>query len=511
MLEGICKSGMTGAEAVAARTFARVIGSAIRAAASPGDPGQAFASAFLDDVFKQIDPPTNSNSNPNAATPVTPTAFDDEGRLNLGIVDPNATPEQQAQQLAAQLQRQGIPVAQANLMAQQALGNIVDGVAQLPQALVAAAPVTPEVLALNLPPDPLIVQGRLVPNAEHDRLIAELNAEFDIDADAPPPPLDDGPGQFERDPDFMPVGWVNDVGASAAAYAQRLASRVGGELGDLFQRAARAASTVLSYGDIAPLEAVKADIRNYLNARAESGLSEAEIILFGVLYAANETLFPTNAIEFAGGVGKVVKAAGAVVMAGRGADVLATTTRAISAEQAVARQVQAVEQAAKARGLEVIREVPGVKGGWNDSLSGSLKPRAVYLLDNGHAYVTDALGRVTKAEGLLDVSKVDRNVYQQLIAGKVGGEGYEGGHLIATLFGGAGEKINLIPQLTTVNRGEFRVLEKEWADAIRAGREVKVEVSPIYSGASKVPDEVRVSYWIDGVRDSRKFPNKPGG
>ena len=83
---------------VAARTFARVIGSAIRAAASPGDPGQAFASAFLDDVFKQIDPPTN------AATPVTQTAFDDEGRLNLGIVDPNASPEQQAQQLAAQLQ-----------------------------------------------------------------------------------------------------------------------------------------------------------------------------------------------------------------------------------------------------------------------------------------------------------------------------------------------------------------------------------------------------------------------
>ncbi len=41
MLEGIANSGMTGAEAVAARTFARVIGSAVRAAASPGDPGQA--------------------------------------------------------------------------------------------------------------------------------------------------------------------------------------------------------------------------------------------------------------------------------------------------------------------------------------------------------------------------------------------------------------------------------------------------------------------------------------
>jgi A nuclease family of the HNH/ENDO VII superfamily with conserved AHH len=135
MLEGIANSGMTGAEAVAARTFARVVGSAIRTAASPGDPGQAFASAFLDDVFKQID----------TGTPVTQTAFDDEGRLNLGIVDPNASPEQQAQQLAAQLQRQGIPPGQANLMAQQALGNVVNGVAQLPQptAAPATAPTNP--------------------------------------------------------------------------------------------------------------------------------------------------------------------------------------------------------------------------------------------------------------------------------------------------------------------------------------------------------------------------------
>ena len=40
-----------------AHSFARVIGSAIRAAASPGDPGQAFASAFLDDVFRQVGAP----------------------------------------------------------------------------------------------------------------------------------------------------------------------------------------------------------------------------------------------------------------------------------------------------------------------------------------------------------------------------------------------------------------------------------------------------------------------
>ena len=119
----------------------------------------------------------------------------------------------------------------------------------------------------------------------------------------------------------MPVGWINDVAASAAAYAQRLASRVGGELGDLFQRGMRAAGTALSHGDIDPLETVKLDIRSYLDARAAAGgLSEAEIVLFGVLHAASETLFPTNALDFAGGIGKGIKAAGALVVARRGAE-----------------------------------------------------------------------------------------------------------------------------------------------------------------------------------------------
>ena len=305
---------------------------------------------------------------------------------------------------------------------------------------------------------------------------------------------------------------MGDAGTTAANYAQRLAGRIGGELGGLFRRGAQAANAVLSYGDISALEAVKVDIRTYLDARAaRGGLSEAEVVLFGTLYAANEALFPTNAIDFAGGIGKGISAAGAIIVAGRSADVLASTTRAISAEQAVARQVQAVEQAAKARGLEVIREVPGGKGAWNDGLNASLKPSAVYLLDNGHAYLTDTLGRVTKAEGVLDVRRVDPNTYQQLIAGQAGGQGYEGGHLIAKLFGGAGERINLIPQLSSVNRGEFRVMEKEWADAIRAGKEVKVEVSPIYAGSGRVPTKIDVTYWIAGTRDTKTFVNTPGG
>jgi DNA/RNA non-specific endonuclease len=169
-----------------------------------------------------------------------------------------------------------------------------------------------------------------------------------------------------------------------------------------------------------------------------------------------------------------------------------------------------IEREAAARGLEVVRETRGGRGAWNDALNGNVKPNTVYLLDNGHAYVTDAAGRVTRAEGVLDIARMDRNTYQQIMVGQFGGPGFDGGHLIGSLFGGAGERLNIVAQLSGVNRGIFRTMELEWANAIRAGREVRVEVSPVYSGASKVPTSIDVIYWIDGARAARNFPNTKG-
>ena len=81
----------------------RVVGSAIRAAANPDDPGQAFASAFLADLFKQIDP----------NRPVTQTAFDDDGFLMPGSVDPSLPVVEQMAQLRDHLQRQGLSAEEA--------------------------------------------------------------------------------------------------------------------------------------------------------------------------------------------------------------------------------------------------------------------------------------------------------------------------------------------------------------------------------------------------------------
>ncbi|HGX8801968.1 TPA: DNA/RNA non-specific endonuclease, partial [Escherichia coli] len=46
---------------------------------------------------------------------------------------------------------------------------------------------------------------------------------------------------------------------------------------------------------------------------------------------------------------------------------------------------------------------------------------------------------------MLVASKSDRNTYQQCKAGKCGSSGDEGGHLIASIFNGPGEKLNLVP------------------------------------------------------------------
>lgn len=271
----------------------------------------------------------------------------------------------------------------------------------------------------------------------------------------------------------------------------------------------------LSLLDVPVLQDYQGRIRDYLDQKAAAGgLSEAEMMVFGALYAANEALFPTNVLDFTGGMGKAIGAAAVVLRSGSRLDDVADVVRAESRLLSQATEARVAEVGSRARneGLELVTERAGSKGDWNANLSGPLKPNALYLLDNGHAYQTDLAGRVVKADGVLDVNKTDRNTWQQAAAGHEGGTGYDGGHLIATLFGGAGEKINLVPQLSTVNRGEFRVMESEWAKAVLAGTEVKVSVRPVYSGALGVPDRIVVDTWLNGVRQApRTFENKVGG
>ena len=212
-------------------------------------------------------------------------------------------------------------------------------------------------------------------------------------------------------------------------------------------------------------------------------------------------------------MGKAIGSAAAVLRTSNKVDDIADVVRAESRAlaQATEARVAEVTQRAREEGLQVVTARNGSKGDWNADLNGQFKPNTVYLLDNGHAYTTDTLGRVVKADGVLDVGKADRNTWQQAAAGHVGGEGYDGGHLIASLFGGAGERINLVPQLSSVNRGDFREMERQWAQAVLDGKTVRVEVSPVYAAGSNVPTEIVAQWWIDGVPTYRQFPNTKSG
>ncbi|VTU37605.1 DNA/RNA non-specific endonuclease [Variovorax sp. PBL-H6] len=146
-----------------------------------------------------------------------------------------------------------------------------------------------------------------------------------------------------------------------------------------------------------------------------------------------------------------------------------------------------------------IRATVGSKGAWDTALNGRLKPGAVYELSNGHKYITDASGRVEKVEGTLSLSAMDRNGYQQCATGKCGAAKDEGGHLIASSLGGAGDRINIVPQASTLNRGDWRAMENEFRNALKEGKTVTVKIDVVYPvGVGVRPNEFRVIATIDG-------------
>ena len=166
---------------------------------------------------------------------------------------------------------------------------------------------------------------------------------------------------------------------------------------------------------------------------------------------------------------------------------------------------------------DVIKLDPGKKGGWNKALNGKLQPNSKYEVGN-YTYGTDELGRVNSVSGKLNLSKADRNTYQQTKAGKLDGlkdglDDDEGGHLIASIFNGPGEQINYAAMDGNLNKGAWKSMENEWAKALKGKppKEVEINIQAIYKGESKRPSKFVVEYKIDGELDTVIFKNKPGG
>ncbi|WP_435056131.1 DNA/RNA non-specific endonuclease [Yersinia aleksiciae] len=162
-------------------------------------------------------------------------------------------------------------------------------------------------------------------------------------------------------------------------------------------------------------------------------------------------------------------------------------------------------------GKNIVVVDSGKKGAWNKAMN-KPEPNTVYQVDGNKVYKTDNLARPSLAEGTLSPNVKDRNGYQQCKAGKCGNPGDEGGHLIASIFNGPGEKLNLLPMDGNLNKGVWKKMENTWAKALSEGKEVKVSIQPSYVGDSTRPDKFYVEYSIGGGRViSETFKNASGG
>lgn len=131
------------------------------------------------------------------------------------------------------------------------------------------------------------------------------------------------------------------------------------------------------------------------------------------------------------------------------------------------------------------------------------------------SYKTDNQGRVKSVEANLQLGKNDRNSYQQKVSGRNNRlDDDHGGHLIASMFKGPGEGVNIVPMDKTFNgaSGAWGQLEKTWQSALKSNKSVKVNIQPVYSGTSKRPTSFIINQSINGVKQkSIELKNTPTG
>jgi hypothetical protein len=150
-----------------------------------------------------------------------------------------------------------------------------------------------------------------------------------------------------------------------------------------------------------------------------------------------------------------------------------------------------------------------VKAGSKLSISNST---TYYDFNTGYMYSVDELGRAIGANADLKLAQGIRNPTAQLSIGGIDRlVSDHGSHLIGTRFGGSGEIYNLIPGDGNLNLSAYKKLENEWANALKEGSKVNVNITPIYEGNSLRPSKIEINYFIDGIPSERIFENIAGG
>ncbi|HEM3618866.1 TPA: DNA/RNA non-specific endonuclease [Streptococcus suis] len=141
---------------------------------------------------------------------------------------------------------------------------------------------------------------------------------------------------------------------------------------------------------------------------------------------------------------------------------------------------------------------------------GNLKPNATYQTgEHNYLYQTDDFGRISRAQADNLQLKIHdgRLRHNSMTPDKL--EGDHAGHIFGDLFGGSPELDNLLSQAKDVNLREYRRIERDWADALRANppKKVEADIKINYDGISKRPISFEVNYKIDGIEFLEEIPN----
>jgi hypothetical protein len=100
--------------------------------------------------------------------------------------------------------------------------------------------------------------------------------------------------------------------------------------------------------------------------------------------------------------------------------------------------------------------------------------------------------------------------------GKLGGQGYQGGHLGGHRFFGDTPDHGIAPQAGNLNQGAWKTMENEWADWTKKGYVVDYKID-VYPPGARVPDSFEASYVVRDpktgqivYRNEKEFLNKAG-
>lgn len=120
---------------------------------------------------------------------------------------------------------------------------------------------------------------------------------------------------------------------------------------------------------------------------------------------------------------------------------------------------------------------------------------------SGYEYATDDFGRV--ANVIVDDLKLDPDfpsIEYTRTVGNLGNSGDDGGHLIARIFEGFSEGVNLVPMNSNLNRGAYARFEAGLAEALERGDSVQLQIQVIYDASNNTvrPDRFEIRWSLNG-------------